>query len=263
MDMWTHHRFQCFCDALIRQLKVYGFLSCHQKPIVKHIVVFPKKNIWEYVRKHSLIIILHRPISLYNIVYKLITKVLIYRLRPILNDTLSKQFSAFRSTTDNLIILQEIVHFMRKSKKKRKIMWLLCWTQKKLQIMSTWNFSITAFMILVSQTIPSNLLCIVSLLPFSLFYGMVTSNCNLSLLMAFAKVTPSRLISSSCVWRNYQLLSTILSFKGSGSLSVSTTHDRIYLIFYLQMMSFFSSRLKALNSKSYKNYLTSSARHRD
>ena len=63
-----------------------------------------------------------RPISLCNIVYKIITKVLVHRLRPILNNIIGPYQSSFlpgRGTSDNSIILQEIVHFMRKSKKKK------------------------------------------------------------------------------------------------------------------------------------------------
>ena len=63
-----------------------------------------------------------RPISLCNIVYKLVTKVLVHRLRPILNSIIGPYQSSFlpgRGTIDNSIVLQEIVHFVRKSKKKK------------------------------------------------------------------------------------------------------------------------------------------------
>jgi hypothetical protein len=60
-------------------------------------------------------------ISLCNIIYKIITKVLVHRLRPILNNIIGPYQSSFllgRGTTDNAIVLQEIIHFMRRSKKK-------------------------------------------------------------------------------------------------------------------------------------------------
>jgi hypothetical protein len=63
-----------------------------------------------------------RPISLCNITYKLITKVLINRLRLILNNIIGPYQSSFlpgRGTSDNSIVLQEIVHFMRRSKRKK------------------------------------------------------------------------------------------------------------------------------------------------
>jgi len=63
-----------------------------------------------------------RPISLCNIVYKIITKVLVQRLRPILNNIIGPYQSSFlpgRGTSDNFIVLQEIIHYMRRSKKKK------------------------------------------------------------------------------------------------------------------------------------------------
>jgi hypothetical protein len=63
-----------------------------------------------------------RPISLCNTIYKLITKVLVNRLRPFLDQIIGPYQSSFlpgRGTSDNAIILQEVVHSMRKSKKKK------------------------------------------------------------------------------------------------------------------------------------------------
>lgn len=63
-----------------------------------------------------------RPISLCNTIYKLITKVLVNKLRPMLNSIINPLQSRFlpkRGTIDNAIILQEIVHVMHKSKSKK------------------------------------------------------------------------------------------------------------------------------------------------
>jgi hypothetical protein len=63
-----------------------------------------------------------RPISLCNTIYKLITKVLVNRLRPMLDQSIGPFQSSFlpgRSTSYNAIILQEVVHTMRKSKRKK------------------------------------------------------------------------------------------------------------------------------------------------
>ncbi|GAU18899.1 hypothetical protein TSUD_228890 [Trifolium subterraneum] len=63
-----------------------------------------------------------RPISLCNIIYKLITKVLVQRLRPILDNIIGPFQSSFlpgRGTSDNAIVLHEIIHFMRRSKNKK------------------------------------------------------------------------------------------------------------------------------------------------
>jgi len=54
--------------------------------------------------------------------YKIITKVLVPWLRPILNNVIGPYQSSFlpgRGTTDNSIVFQKIVHFMRRSKKKK------------------------------------------------------------------------------------------------------------------------------------------------
>lgn len=63
-----------------------------------------------------------RPISLCNTMYKILTKVLVHRIRPILCNLIGPFQSSFlpgRGTTDNAIVLQEIVHAMRRSKKKK------------------------------------------------------------------------------------------------------------------------------------------------
>lgn len=63
-----------------------------------------------------------RPISLCNIVYKLIIKVLVNRISPSLDQIIGPFQSSFlsgRGTSDNAIILQEVVHAMHKSKKKK------------------------------------------------------------------------------------------------------------------------------------------------
>jgi len=63
-----------------------------------------------------------RPISLCSIIYKIITKVLVHHLRLILNNIIGPYQSSFlpgRGTSDNSIVLQKIVHFMRRSKKKK------------------------------------------------------------------------------------------------------------------------------------------------
>lgn len=80
-----------------------------------------------------------RPISLCNTLDKLITKVLVNRLRPMLDSIISLLQSSFipkRGTSDNVIILQEISHMMHKSKKKGE-MWLLKSIYKKRMTMSS------------------------------------------------------------------------------------------------------------------------------
>jgi len=63
-----------------------------------------------------------RPVSLCNVMLKIISKVLVGRIRPHLNSLTSPFQSSFipnRGTTDNAIIAQEIVHSMNKKKGKK------------------------------------------------------------------------------------------------------------------------------------------------
>ena len=61
----------------------------------------------------------YRPISLCNTVYKIVTKVLFARLRPLLDKLISPVQAAFvprRKGLDNTIIVQEVIHSISKKK---------------------------------------------------------------------------------------------------------------------------------------------------
>ena len=63
-----------------------------------------------------------RPISLFNVTYKLITKVLVNRLRPFLNNLICPMQSSFlpnRGTTDNALVAHEVIHHMSMSSAKQ------------------------------------------------------------------------------------------------------------------------------------------------
>ena len=63
----------------------------------------------------------YKPISLCNIVYKIVTKVIVARLRPYLDKLISPLQVAFvpgRKGTDNVIIAQEVIHSINKKKGK-------------------------------------------------------------------------------------------------------------------------------------------------
>ena len=67
----------------------------------------------------------YRPISLANVVYKLISKILAERLKPWLNDILSENQSSFipgRLITDNVLIAHELMHFFHTKNLKNKFM---------------------------------------------------------------------------------------------------------------------------------------------
>ncbi|OMO50810.1 reverse transcriptase [Corchorus capsularis] len=66
-----------------------------------------------------------RPISLCTVAYKLITKVLVNRLGPLLGDLIGHLQSSFipgRQAADNIFIAQEMIHTVKKSRSKNGLM---------------------------------------------------------------------------------------------------------------------------------------------
>jgi hypothetical protein len=73
------------------------------------IVLFPKKNEPELLKDYH-------PISLCNVIYKIISKCLVNRLRPLLDDLIEPTQSAFipgKLITDNALIAFEWLHAIK------------------------------------------------------------------------------------------------------------------------------------------------------
>ena len=63
----------------------------------------------------------YKPISLCNTMYKVVTKIIVARLRPFLDNLISPSQSAFvpeRKGIDNVIIAQEFIHSLGRKKGK-------------------------------------------------------------------------------------------------------------------------------------------------
>nr|XP_023896924.1 uncharacterized protein LOC112008814 [Quercus suber] len=97
--------------------------------------IFATKKMPEYLNKTHLILIPkiqgpetlgnYRPISLCNTTYKLVTKILVNRIKPVLGNLISPVQTAFipgRRGTDNAIIVQELIHSISKAKGKEGYM---------------------------------------------------------------------------------------------------------------------------------------------
>lgn len=66
-----------------------------------------------------------RPISLYNVSYKIVTKIRARRLRVVMEELVSPcqcSFIPHRQSGDNIVIAQEVIHSMKK--KTGKIGWM-------------------------------------------------------------------------------------------------------------------------------------------
>ena len=79
-----------------------------------------------------------RPIGLCNVVYKLITKCIVNRLKHVLPELISLMQSSFipgRQITDNIVVMQETLHTMRRKTGSRGWM-ALKWILRRLTTIS-------------------------------------------------------------------------------------------------------------------------------
>ena len=79
-----------------------------------NIVLIPKTQGLESIGSYH-------PIGLCNLVYKIVSKILVGRIRPLLDQLISPYQTAFvpsRRGVDNAIVMQEIIHTMGRTKGK-------------------------------------------------------------------------------------------------------------------------------------------------
>ena len=83
-----------------------------------YLVLIPKVHMPEKLQQF-------RPIGLCNVIFKVVTKVIVGRLKLLMPNLISEVQSSFvpgRQITDNIIVAQEIIHSMRKMKGRRGFM---------------------------------------------------------------------------------------------------------------------------------------------
>ena len=98
--------------------------------------MIPKVNNLENVSKF-------RPISLCNVIYKIISKVIANRLKPFLNSIVSEAQSAFianRLITDNILIVFESLHYMKTQSSGREGFMTLKLDMSKAYDRVEWSF---------------------------------------------------------------------------------------------------------------------------
>ena len=68
----------------------------------------------------------YRPIALCNVYYKIVSKLLIKRLQPLLPAIISESQSAFvkgRAISDNVLIIHEVLHYLKRLRLRRDVRW--------------------------------------------------------------------------------------------------------------------------------------------
>ena len=100
-------------DVTLAVLSVLHSGKCLKKMNFTHIILIPKNNDPQYITEF-------RPISLSNVVSRIISKVLANQIKSILPDVISNAQSAFipnRLITDNTIVAFEMLHHVRSRRK--------------------------------------------------------------------------------------------------------------------------------------------------
>lgn len=111
-----HANWSTIGPAICQEIKAFFLSGVLPKNINEtHVRLIPKvhgpKKVSDY-----------RPIALCSVFYKIISKILTHRLKPILGHLVSENQSAFvpdRAIADNVLITHEVLHFLKSSAAKR------------------------------------------------------------------------------------------------------------------------------------------------
>lgn len=101
-----------------------------------HIRLIPKTHGAKRVEEY-------RPIALCNVYYKVISKLLSLRLKPVLNSIISENQSAFipgRAITDNVLITHEVLQFLKTSQAKKQCSMAVKMDMSKAYDRVEWDF---------------------------------------------------------------------------------------------------------------------------
>ena len=85
----------------------------------------------------------YRPIALCNVYYKIISKILTKRLKPLLSGIISENQSAFvpgRAISDNVLITHEVLHFLKTSKAEKRVSMAVKTDMSKAYDRLEWDF---------------------------------------------------------------------------------------------------------------------------
>ena len=103
---------QAVCPAIVSEVRSFFATGIMPTGInATHVRLIPKTHTAKTVAEF-------RPIALCNVYYKVISKILSLRLRPILGDIISESQSAFlpgRAISDNVLITHEVLHYLKTS----------------------------------------------------------------------------------------------------------------------------------------------------